>query len=586
MIPVNNSSDSHGCSNTSSNCVIWQGPDISCINLCTGDSISDVVAKIAEKLCALPENCASSTDIDISGINLLNCVFEGSPNPTNIAEVAERIITYVCTLPTSSGTTYTPPTFTLCQELEDAYGTYNNGDTAPASLELDDFANYLATVICAHITTITTIEGDISAIISTGTSSSWDNLTSLTSRVAILENATSLTNMTPNSCLDIGTASTAISTVVGELTTQFCSFRSKVGSAASITNAINAQCFSGFSQRLSGSGTYGSDTDWNGNVTTLSEAVQNLWVVVCDMYNAVANIQTNCCPGGCDAITYAYTSTLIRASTGLPQDIVLDFSGSTVPGAFLDCTSTPTQVTITDGLGVSTSSTFSIASYQNNSSGLTLGVGSLFPAGNFQVAVDFCTTDNSTNCSEVITQSVTSGVICPQSYTAVANGATEIDVTFTNHLDLAYTINGTLQPTTYGFTLRDASNQIVATSSINNGTTPTLLKGSATTLSFTGLAGNQTYTLSLRVTLGGTTYDVNCTDITVSLPPECTLYRVTGNTADTVSTFTYVPCGDTATTTTDISGLSSTQDICVAAGTTPIYSTTDGSATNTGTACP
>ena len=53
MIPTSSSSDSNGCNNISSNCVIWQGPDISCINLCNGDTVSDVVAALAEKLCEL-----------------------------------------------------------------------------------------------------------------------------------------------------------------------------------------------------------------------------------------------------------------------------------------------------------------------------------------------------------------------------------------------------------------------------------------------------------------------------------------------------------------------------------------------------
>lgn len=590
MIPVNNSSDSHGCSNTSSNCVIWQGPDISCINLCTGDSVSDVVAKIAEKLCALPENCASSTDIDISGIDLLACVFEGSPNPTNIVEVAQRIITYVCGLQTSSGTTYTPPTFTLCTELYNAYGTYNDGATAPAELGLEDFANYLATVICAHITTIATIQSDISAIISGGTSSTWDNLTNLTNRVTALENAAGPT-MNPNSCLDIGTAQTAISTVVGELTTQFCSFRSKVGSATLITNAINAQCFNGFSQRLSGSGTYGSDTNWNGNVTTLSEAVQNLWVVVCDMYNAVANIQTNCCPGGCDAITYAYTSTLTRTSTGLPQNIVLDFSGSTVPGAFLDCPSTGSQVTITDGLGASVSQSFSIASYQNNTSGLSLGVGSLFPAGNFQVTVDFCTTDNSTNCSEVITQSVTSGVICPQSYSSAPNSATQIDVFFLNQLDLNYTINGVTEVTTYTFTLRDSNNQVVATAIIDDtqksatssvSILPILSKGGQSQqfsfyVSGSGSAA-QTYTLSLQVSIGGTNYYVNCADRDVTVPINCYTYTFYGNTDNSENaSFTYTPCGG-GNNLTETVGPNQSTTACAVAGTVTVVSGGDANA--------
>ena len=42
MIPTNSSATTNGCNNISSNCVIWQGPDITCIDLCNGDSVSEV----------------------------------------------------------------------------------------------------------------------------------------------------------------------------------------------------------------------------------------------------------------------------------------------------------------------------------------------------------------------------------------------------------------------------------------------------------------------------------------------------------------------------------------------------------------
>ena len=33
-----------GCNPVSSNCVVWQGPDLACIDLCKGDTVSNVVA--------------------------------------------------------------------------------------------------------------------------------------------------------------------------------------------------------------------------------------------------------------------------------------------------------------------------------------------------------------------------------------------------------------------------------------------------------------------------------------------------------------------------------------------------------------
>jgi hypothetical protein len=47
MIP-NSTGNTSGCNPISSNCVVWQGPDLNCINVCTGDTISIIIAKMAE----------------------------------------------------------------------------------------------------------------------------------------------------------------------------------------------------------------------------------------------------------------------------------------------------------------------------------------------------------------------------------------------------------------------------------------------------------------------------------------------------------------------------------------------------------
>ena len=40
MIPTN-SNNPNNCDPISSNCVVWQGPDLPCVEICTGDTISD-----------------------------------------------------------------------------------------------------------------------------------------------------------------------------------------------------------------------------------------------------------------------------------------------------------------------------------------------------------------------------------------------------------------------------------------------------------------------------------------------------------------------------------------------------------------
>ena len=52
MIPTNSNSPNN-CDPISSNCVIWQGPDLTCVDVCQGDTISNVVAALCTQLILL-----------------------------------------------------------------------------------------------------------------------------------------------------------------------------------------------------------------------------------------------------------------------------------------------------------------------------------------------------------------------------------------------------------------------------------------------------------------------------------------------------------------------------------------------------
>ena len=102
MKPLNN--DEPGCNYTTSNCVIWQGPDIPCIKLCKGDTISDVIAKLATELCNVLnileiEPSATAIGYDLSCLNI-----QGLP-PQDFQELIQFIINKLCTL---SGNTPIP----------------------------------------------------------------------------------------------------------------------------------------------------------------------------------------------------------------------------------------------------------------------------------------------------------------------------------------------------------------------------------------------------------------------------------------------------------------------------------------------
>ena len=79
---------SPNCTPVSSNCVIWEGPNIPCLSLCYGDSISDVMYRLATTYCEL----TSLDNYDYS------CLRDN--DPTTFNTLIQAIIDNVCYLNT------------------------------------------------------------------------------------------------------------------------------------------------------------------------------------------------------------------------------------------------------------------------------------------------------------------------------------------------------------------------------------------------------------------------------------------------------------------------------------------------------
>lgn len=88
MEPLNSKKGT--CANPqSSDCVIWQGPDIECINLCKGDTITQVVYKLALKLCELIE-ITDINNYDISCLELMSNI------PDSFEDLINVLIQAIC----------------------------------------------------------------------------------------------------------------------------------------------------------------------------------------------------------------------------------------------------------------------------------------------------------------------------------------------------------------------------------------------------------------------------------------------------------------------------------------------------------
>ena len=489
MIPTNSSITTNGCDNISSNCVIWQGPDIACINLCSGDTISEVTKKIADKVCTIITDGVTANP-SLTGLDLTCLNIQGT-TPTTLVPVLQAMVAQICanSLTAGGGFASTPlPMMTLPACLQ-----YNDASGNPVTqLRLDAFATLIANQVCTNLSSITTIN---------------TTLTSLDSRIDILEacvlpcsGAVVEKQIIPTCVSTVGVL-TNVSVVVLALETAFCSLRTAVGLPAAINLAINQSVITGINNSLTDTSvSYGSISGWNQTPSTLAQSVQNAWVVIDDLYTAVASIQTNCCPGGCDAIIYNYVTSNSFASSGLINGVLFNFIGSSVPATFNDA-SGYTLLTLTDVTGSSLTATVSVSNLQNNASGYLFSTGSLNTVQDLSVTVNYSFTDGVNTCANNQSSVITGVLPCAiPILSAITQTAVTVSISNLLGTTAVYTID-----------VIDGANVVVATTQIN---TP----GTTEARTLTGLTPGTAYTVRLTVAFDGKTQV--CTSTAVAITTE------------------------------------------------------------------
>jgi hypothetical protein len=80
------------CSPVSSNCVVWQGDDIECLNLCKGDTVSDIIFQMGCLLCTLKDQLDPDT-YDITCLDIATCDL-----PHTFREFIQIIIDRICNI--------------------------------------------------------------------------------------------------------------------------------------------------------------------------------------------------------------------------------------------------------------------------------------------------------------------------------------------------------------------------------------------------------------------------------------------------------------------------------------------------------
>lgn len=485
MIPTNSSGTTNGCDNISSNCVVWQGPDITCIDLCTGDTITDVTHKLATKVCKLITDGVTANP-SLAGLDL-TCLKIPGITPTELVPVLQAMVVQICA---NTGTGQVPnsssnlspsaqvqadlPIMTLpaCLQYNDASGN------PVTTLRLDLFATLISQQVCTNLASIQVIN---------------TTLTSYSSRLDILEacvlpcsSAVVEKQVVPTCIINVGVL-TDVSVLLLALEVRFCALETAVGLPAAINLAIGQTTITSSTLSLSGNkAAYGAIGGWNSTVTSLAQSVQNSWIVMDDLYAAVANIQTNCCPSGCEGITYGFTTTEIFASSGLISSINFNFQNSSIPNDFNDASGF-SVIKVTDVAGVVAQSTVSVSTLQNSVGGIDLSVATLNTAQSMTAQVQYGFTNGVDTCDSIQSSTIKGVVPCPSTINVSGVTATAATVSFSQLLG---------STAVYVIDILGAGNVIEATYTQNNPT-------GTVSHNFTGLTPNTPYNVRVTTTFGG-----------------------------------------------------------------------------------
>ncbi len=377
------------CSPISSNCVIWQGPDIPCIKLCKGDSVSEVVFKLGTELCDIM-NTLNITAYDLDCFNITAC------GPQDFQQLIQFLIDKICELENiaDQGTGGKGPTVGGCPEcVVTVAACFQSGGNT--TMELLDYVTMIGSRVCElalQITTINSILADYG-----------DRITDLEAQFPIVIPPITVTPQ----CV-LPSSPTPVQNVVIALEQQFCDLQNATGLPAEIFTAIAQVCAT--LDSLNGLGPLTAFPNWSPSANAAA-AINNLWITVCDIRAAIQNIQVNCCPGACSSVEIQFTAAISGT------DLMLYYTGS-VPVGWVECSPGNQVLTVTDCYGGTATIPVSVLGTLNIPGGYAIplaSIPSVNPVCNLTMTLITCFEDplSGQQCNNVSNYTLALTVTCP-----------------------------------------------------------------------------------------------------------------------------------------------------------------------------
>lgn len=300
----------------SSKCVVWNGPKIECLNICNGETVTDVVYAIAQQV------CENSSNLDLSTVDL-TCLIDNTP-PANksLKTILQLILENQCTLKQlidaidSSGSVDVELNLNL--RCIKKFDEFNN----EIPQNLNQVLQSLVNEVCIHKDKITVLEATV---------------TDLQDQIDGLPPVDPYTE--PNVTICQSGTPKRLSVAVPIVAQDVCDYKDLIGQVDDVQKALAKQC-DGLNSLLS------STVGWNNTPTNLAQTVNNMWMALCNILTRVKAIEATCCAPGCDRIKLGFLATI---GDGVVDLAFTGGAGTVIPTGFVDC---GTILTLIDKNGI------------------------------------------------------------------------------------------------------------------------------------------------------------------------------------------------------------------------------------------
>lgn len=384
------------CNPVSSNCVSWEGPDLPCISLCKGDSVTDTVYKAAVVLCEIKDEL-NLTELDLQNIFE---VCSACPEPEKtLKNILQLLINKIKTLEEliddldgSSNGDEIVIRIASCFRTDDG-----SGDTI-TELKHSDYTKAIGLQVCSVLTDLAGLNTRVTGL--------EDDVDDLKDRVQALESDDGGLQELEDRVDELETSVTGLVTVLGsntdlaEITSEECPTSGPGNSVTSLA-AGNGSAL------------------WTGNSNNVAESVKRIWLAVCDLRSAVKIIQDNCCKINCDDIIIDFD---VKLSDDRLQATLFFAFKSHLPSGFTDVNALGSKLVIRDANGATKEFFVKLADEVQNPDGLILDLSgsALDPMLDYNFSMDASVKSESLTCVKCVNKDVTYKDTCAYCEVTVA----------------------------------------------------------------------------------------------------------------------------------------------------------------------